>query len=381
MPGREFTKVHTLCCAALFIPLALFGCKKASSPPLRSEAKEPVKIGLTAVMTGPNGSAGARYLQGAELAIEEWNARGGVLGRKIEIVRRDDEGKPEKAVMVAQEIISEKVDAVIGPWNSGCALSGSPVFHQNGVPQILMASNAKVTEQGFSRLFRIGIQDDKQAGSIDNLLQKLKLNRIAILHDKTAYGQGVAEKVKLLTEARNAQVVVYDGLNTEELDFRSNLAAIKSSDAQAVFWGGIYNQAGPLYNQMHEQGLDIPLMLPGGSMDPRLIETVGANAPQLYAAFGPPPVDAVAAENFFKKFNARFGPEGSFSLYGYEAANILLIAMERTGSVDSARVSATLHRDSFKTLLGEVRFDAQGDCQGIHSGVWIIRDGRFVPEK
>ena len=221
--------------AVAFAVGALAGCQKNG---------ETIKIGLAGVQTGPDGEIGTAPIRGSQIAIDEWNSKGGVLGKRIESVTRDDEGKPSQAVAVAQELVSAGVVAVVGHFNSGCTLPASEVYHQAGILVITPAStNPKVTEQGYTQTFRMCGRDDQQ-GMVSALFARdtLKLDKVAVLHNKTAYGQGLADVFKSTFEANGGKVVLYDGLDGEELDFRATISALQKAGAQAVFWGGMYNQ-------------------------------------------------------------------------------------------------------------------------------------------
>ncbi len=357
---------------ALLTGILLFtGCSKKS---------DTIKIGLAGVMTGPDGQIGSSMFHGSEIAIDEWNERGGVLGKKIEPILRDDEGKPHQAVAVAQEIASQEAAAVIGHFNSGCTIPASEIYHQNKILQITPGStNPKVTEQGFPHLFRIVGRDDQVAtGACEYAMGKMGLKKFAILHNKTPYGVGIAEEFKKFVQAKGGEVVVFDGVAAEELDFRANISTFKNKGAEAVFWGGMYNQGGPLVVQMRQNGLQIPLFGGDGIMEKELIKTVGNFGTNIYIAFWPDHTKVPEAQPFLQKYRARFGEEGPYAVYGYDAANVILTAMQEAGTTDPVQVSAKLRAHSYKTLFGDIEFDAKGDLKKVHLLMWTVRDGKFV---
>ncbi|MBV9464089.1 MAG: branched-chain amino acid ABC transporter substrate-binding protein, partial [Verrucomicrobiae bacterium] len=234
-----------------------------------------LKIGLAGVRTGADGQIGSTMFDGAQIAIDEWNAKGGVLGKKVDPVSRDDEGKPNQAVAVAQELIAEGVVAVIGHFNSGCTIPASEIYNQNHILQITPAStNPQVTERGFKTIFRNCGRDDQQGVVAAHYAkEKLGLTKIAVLHNKTPYGQGLAEEVRKTFTAIGGQVPVFQGVGGEEMDFRANVSNIKSSGAQAIFWGGMYGQAGPLFVQLRQAGLTIPFLSGDGVIEKQFINT------------------------------------------------------------------------------------------------------------
>lgn len=349
------------------------GCSKSGGDKL--------KLGITGVMTGTDGAIGTSMINGTKIAIEEWNAKGGVLGKQIEPIILDDEGRPEKAVSVARELISSKVAAVIGNFNSGCAIPSSPIYSQAKILQITPgATNPLVTERGIKTLFR-SIGRDDQMGIIASkfMRQKLGLTKIAILSDKTAYGEGFAAEVKKTFIADGGQVVIYDGVPKTELDFRSNIAVIKSAGAQAVLWAGMYSQSGPLYQQLRQAGLDIPFVSGSGTIDANFIDTVGNNPTNVYIAFGPDYEHLPAAQPFIQKYRARYGKEGAYSVYGYDAANILFEAIQIAGTTDADKLAAAMRSKTFTTILGPVAFNEKGDLSQSNDILWIVKDGKFVP--
>jgi branched-chain amino acid transport system substrate-binding protein len=351
--------------------LGLTGCQ---------EKAETVRIGLAGVQTGQDGQIGTPIIFGAQIAIEEWNACGGVLGKMIEPVIRDDEGKPAQAVAVANELVSQEVAGVIGHFNSGCTLPASEIYHAAKVLQLTPCStNPQVTERGLGTLFRICGRDDEQTRvAADFVKQKLGVKKVAILHNKTAYGQGFAEYFKKFFEAAGGQVVLFDGVASEELDFRANVTAIRASGAQALYWAGMYGQAGPLFNQVRQAGLDIPFISGEGSIVTELIQTIGPNPKGVYLTFGQDYRNSPAAQEFLKVYRARYGEEGPYAVYGYDAAQVLLRAIQTAGTTEATAVAKALREGKFETTLGTAEFDAKGDVKRSQFILWTVRDGKFV---
>jgi branched-chain amino acid transport system substrate-binding protein len=351
--------------------LAILGCQKKEST---------LKIGLAGVQTGPDGQIGSTMIFGSQIAIEEWNAKGGLLGKKIEAISRDDEGKPNQAVAVAQEIVSQGAVAVIGHFNSGCTIPSSEIYQQNNLIQITPGStNPQVTERGFQNLFRVVGRDDQQgivAGTFAR--EKLKLKKIAILHNKTAYGQGLAEEVQKTFRALGGDVVLFSGLNGEEMDFRASISAIEDSGAEALFWGGMYGQAAPLIVQLRDSGSEIPFLSGDGTIVEGFLSTAGPKATKVYLTFGPDFKKIPSAQAFLTKYRSLHGQEGPYSVYGYDAANILFSAMEKAGSTDVAQVSAALRATRFDTCLGPVEFNEKGDLKQPNYIIWTVENGNYT---
>jgi len=339
-----------------------------------------IKIGLAGVLTGGDGQIGASMLNGSQIAIDEWNAKGGVLGKKIESVSLDDEGNPQKAVSVAQSLIDAGVVAVIGHFNSGCTIPASRLYNDAKILEISPGStNPQYTEQGFPNAFRICGRDDQQGAVIADFLHDTKkFDKIAILDDKTTYGEGLATVVKNAFEAKGGKVVVFQGVGKDDLDFRANIAVVQGSGAQALVWGGMYKGGGPLCVQMRQAGLNIPFVSDDGCQDQAFVNTVGGTAPDVYVSFGKDYTSQPAAQAFVQKYKDTFHRDvGSYSVYGYDAAQVILTAMDKAQSTDADKVAAVLKSQPFDTIQGQIEFDAKGDLKVADYVIWTIKDGKL----
>ncbi|MCE0484710.1 MAG: branched-chain amino acid ABC transporter substrate-binding protein [Methylacidiphilales bacterium] len=386
------------------VGVALTACQKSGG------GGDTIKIGLAAVESGSDAQIGSTMLQGSQIAVDEWNnnetplktyhivtetkqdgsqvqvkldewnAKGGVLGKQIETISLDDEGKPDKAVNVAQTLVDDGVVGVLGHLNSGCTIPASRVYNQAGIIQITPGStNPQYTEQGYPYAFRICGRDDQQGAVAGAFLHdQLKLNKIAILHNKTAYGEGLATEVKKTFESKGGTVVVFDGIGQDENDYSANVSKIKGSGAEAFFWGGMYGQGGPLCVKMRQAGVNIPFVSGDGCFDQSFINTVGASAPDVYLSFGRDYHKIPAAQPFLDKYKAKYGhDEGAYSVYGYDAANVLLTAIAQAQTTDADKVAAVMKSRAFDTILGQVEFDAKGDTKTSGFVIWTIKDGKL----
>ena len=378
---RSVRKLHFFLSLAMVLLAggALTGCQKAGST-TQTTAAPTIKIGLAAVESGSDAQIGATMLQGSQIAVDEWNAKGGVLGRQIETISLDDEGKPDKAVNVAQTLVDDGVVAVLGHLNSGCTIPASRVYNNAKIIQITPGStNPLYTEQGYPYAFRICGRDDQQGAVAGAFMHdQLKMTKIAILHNKTAYGEGLATEVQKTFIAKGGQVVMMQGIGKDEHDFRANIDVIKGSGAQALFWGGMYGQGGPLYVQMHQAGLTIPFVSDDGAFDQAMIDTVGANASNIYVTFGKDYHGMPGADAFIKTYTDTFHQaEGAYSVYGYDAANVLFTAMTKAGTTDPDKVAAVMKGQPFDTILGQIEFNEKGDVKQSGYVIWTIKDGKF----
>ena len=345
-----------------------------------ARGEEVIKIGIAAPLTGSQAKIGTDMMQGGEMAVEEWNARGGVLGKKVVSIRGDDEATPKQAKAVAQDLIAKGVVGVIGHFNSGCSIPASEDYNDKNVVMISPAStNPKMTDRGYRGVFRVCGRDDQQGGvGAKFALEELKLKRIAILHDKTTYGQGLADEFRKALKAKGIDAVYYGGVSHEELDFRAVIGGIKATNPELWFFGGIYDQGGPLLNQARQMGLTAPLMSGDGLIDPEFIKTCGKNAEGTFLTFGPDPKRVPSARKFVEAYRVKHGEPGPYAVYGYDGVNVLLTAIEKTGSTQFEKLTDYLHKGKFESSMGTLEFDAKGDIKGSYYVLWVVKDGKFV---
>jgi len=360
--------------------LTIVGALMLGGAASAAPGQDVLKIGVAGPFTGPQAKIGADMARGAELAIVEWNEKGGVLGKKIQAVRGDDEATPKQATAVAQDLAAKKVVGVIGHFNSGCTIPASEVYNDKSIVMITpAATNPKVTDRAYKGVFRVCGRDDQQ-GSVGAIfaMEQLKVKRVAVLHDKTTYGQGLADEFRKALKARGVESVYYAGVPKEELDFRAVISAVKEKNPDLWFWGGIYDQGGPLLNQARQSGLTATMMSGDGLIDNEFIKTCGKNAEGTWLTFGPDPVKTPTAKAFLDKYHAQHGEHGAYSVYGYDAANVLLTAIQKTGSTRFDKLSDYLHQNKFDSSMGAIEFDAKGDIKGSYYVLWIVKDGKFA---
>ena len=356
--------------AVLIAAVIAAGCTKKD---------ENIKIGVAAQMTGAEAKMGTDFRNGVSIAVDEWNSRGGVLGKKIEVVIGDDQADPKQAVSVANKLANEGVVGVIGHFNSSCSIPASDVYNRSGIPMITPAStNPLLTERGYKGVFRVCGTDDQQGKvAADFATGKLNAKKVAILHDKTTYGQGFADLFKKHLGA-GVEVVYYGGITKGDKDFKSVLTSIKEKKPDLIFFGGIYPETGLLVKQAREVEINAPFLSGDGSIDPKFVEIAGAKAAEgTYLTFSPDPRNIPAAKDFIAKYQAKFGELGPYSIYAYDAANALLTAVKETGKADGKAIMEKMHAMEFQGALGATKFTEKGDVAKSPYIVWITRNGKF----
>lgn len=359
-------KILTL---ALIASALFWGCKKK---------EETVKIAIAGPMTGPQAKMGKDFRSSVELAVKEWNDRGGVLGKKVELIVGDDQADPKQAVSVANKFVAEGVSGVVGHFNSSCSIPASDVYNRAGIPMITPAStNPLLTERDYTNVFRVCGRDDQQgAVAAKFVLEVLKLKKAAILHDKTTYGQGLADEF-MKSLGGKVETVYYGGIVQGDKDFKTVLTTATAKKPELLYFGGIYPEAGLLVKQARELGYDIPFMSGDGSIDPLFIEIAGKASEGSYLTFSPDPKNIPTAKKFLEEYQAAYGEPGPYSIYAYDAVNILLAAISEAKTVEGKAVSEKIHTLGFSGALGSIKFDKRGDVTAPAYVVWVTRDGKF----
>jgi len=348
-------------------------------PACAKKADNTIKIGVAGPMTGDQSRYGVDFTNGVGLAVEHWMAKGGVAGKKIATISADDQHDPKQAVSVANKLVNEGVAGVIGHFNSNCSIPASKVYQDGGVVEITPSTtNPKFTGQGCWNVFRVCGRDDQQGNVAAAFVAgDLKKTRIAVIHDKTIYGQGITDVFKA-NLGDKAQVVYYGSIIQGDKDFKSVLATVKNANPEVVYFGGMYPEAGLLLKQAKEIGLNAVFVSGDGAMDAKLIEIAGKDAEGVYMTFTPDPSTIEGAKAFLEEYTKKYGEPGPYSIYAYTAADIMLKAINDTGSTDGRKVAEYIRTHSFDGPLGKVEFTPEGDNKNAHYVVWQVKDGKFV---
>ena len=326
-------------------------------------ASAQVKIALNGPITGQLASFGEQMKRGAEMAVADLNAKGGVNGQKIQLIIGDDQCDPKQAVAVANKSAQEKVAAVIGHFCSGSSIPASEVYKEENILQISPAStNPTFTDRGLANVFRVCGRDDQQgvvAG--DYLLEKFKGKKIAILHDKTAYGKGLADETKKRLNAKGVTEAMYEAITAGEKDYSALISKMKAAGIDVMYLGGYHPEGGLITRQAKEQGLNAPLMGGDALVDKQFWSIAGDSGEGTLMTFDADPRKNPGAKGLVDKFKAQgYDPEG-YTLYTYAAFQIYKQAVEKAKSTKTADVEKAMRSTKFNTVLGTTAFDAKGD--------------------
>ena len=327
-------------------------------------AQADIKMAVTGPLTGPNAAFGAQLKNGVEQAVEDINAAGGILGQKIVLSYGDDVSDPKQGVSLANKFAGDGVKFVIGPFNSGVTMPASEVYQENGILEITpSATNPKVTERGMWNIFRTCGRDDQQgAVAAAYILKHFKGKKIAIVHDKTTYGQGLADETKKGLEKGGMKEVLYEGVNVGEKDYSALVSKIKASGADLVYWGGLHTEGGLIVRQMRDQGIKAPLMGGDGITTDEFASIGGPGVEGTLITYGPDARKNPAAKTVVDKFRAKkFEPE-AYTLYSYAAVQVIKEAAEMAKSLDPKKISEAIKSGkTFKTVIGDLSYNKKGD--------------------
>src|SRR5262245_23726101 len=284
-------------------------------------AQAQIKMGVAGPLTGPNAAFGAQLKNGTDQAIADVNAAGGILGQKITLSYGDDVSDPKQGVSVANKFAGDGVKFVVGHFNSGVTMPASEAYQESGILAITpSATNPKITERGLWNIFRTCGRDDQQgevAGAY--ILKNFKGKKVAIVHDKTTYGQGLADETKKSMNKGGQKEVLYEGVNLGEKDFSALVSKIKAANADLVYWGGLHTEGGLIVRQMRDQGVKAPLMGGDGITSDEFATVGGPGVEGTLMTFAPDPRKNPAAAEAVKKFAAKnINPE-AYTLYSYAA--------------------------------------------------------------
>ena len=347
-----------------------------------------VKIGHVAPVSGPQAAYGKDNENGARMAIEELNSQNVVIGGKkikFELLAEDDAADPKQGAAAAQKLCDAKVAGVAGHLNSGTTIPASKIYNDCGIPMITpSATNPNLTKPGYKGVFRLLANDNALgAGLAFYAADGLKLKTVAVIDDRTAYGQGVAEVFKRTAESKGMKVVDQQFTTDKAVDFMAILTAIKSKNPDAVFFGGMDPQAGPMLRQMEQLGLTKQKYFGGdGICTMDLIKQSGGakTLENVICAEGGASLDKMPAGKAWKaKYDAKYpGQFQVYSPYVYDAIMVLVDAMKRAKSTDPKVYTAQIGKTNYKGVTTTVQFEPSGELKNPAMTLYTYKDGKKI---
>ena len=365
----------------------LSGCGQEAPPPKAEAPKPPaevvVRIGQVSPLTGPQAHLGKDNDNGARLAVEELNAKGLVIGGakvKFELLSEDDQADPKTGTIVAQKLVDAKVAGVIGHLNSGTTIPASKIYHDAGIVQVSpSATNPKYTQQGYKGAFRVMANDVQQGKALGEYAAgKLRAKKVAIIDDRTAYGQGLADEFEKAAKAAGAAVVAREYTNDKATDFRSILTNVKGKRPDLVFYGGMDAQAGPMVAQMKSLGIKAQFLGGDGAQSQEFLKLAGPAAEDVVASSPGLPLDKMpGGKDFTDRFTAKYGQIQIYAPYAYDATMTLVEAMVKSNSTDPAKYLPELARTSRQGVSGPIAFDGNGDLRNGPITLYAVKQGKW----
>ncbi|HQU87727.1 MAG TPA: branched-chain amino acid ABC transporter substrate-binding protein [Denitromonas sp.] len=352
-----------------------------------SAADTVVKLGHVGPLTGSISHLGKDNENGALLAIEEYNAKGVTIGGKkikFEIMGEDDQADPRAGTTVAQRLVDAEVVGVVGHLNSGTTIPASRIYHQAGIPMISpSATNPKLTQQNYAGVFRTIANDVQQGGAIGKFATgTLGAKNIAIIDDRTAYGQGLADEVEKSAKATGGKIVAREFTNDKATDFMAILTKIKAQNPDVIFFGGMDAQGGPMLRQLKQLGINAKFITGDGACSGEMLKLAGdALSGNAYCTQAGLPLDKMpGGKDFKERYKKRFNLDVQiYAPYAYDAAAAMIEAMKVADSTVPAKYLPALKAINFQGVTGNVSFDAKGDIKEGAITVYQYKDGGWNP--
>jgi len=355
---------------------------------IASAQDQVVKIGHVAPMSGPQAHYGKDNENGVRMAIEDLNAQGVTIGGKkvkFEIQAEDDAADPKQGTAAAQKLCDAKVAGVVGHLNSGTTIPASKVYNDCGIPHVTgAATNPDLTKPKYNTTYRI-IANDNALGAALALYaaDKLKLKKVAIIDDRTAYGQGVAEVFKKTAQSKGMQVVSQEYTNDKATDFMAILTSIKSKNPDAIFYGGMDAQGGPMLRQLDQLGMaNVKFFGGDGICTQKIIELAGGakSLGNVICAEGGSSLDKMPGGKAWKdKYDKKYpGQFQIYSPYTYDATFVLVDAMKRANSTDPKKYIPLLQKANYKGVTANIVFEPNGELKNAASTLYSYKDGKKV---
>jgi len=351
-----------------------------------SAQEQIVKIGHVGPISGGIAHLGKDNENGARMAIDELNVKGVTIGGKkvkFELLAEDDGGDPKQGTSAAQKLVDAKVNGVIGHLNSGTTIPASKIYHDAGIPQISpSATNSKYTQQGFKTAFRVVANDGQLGGTLGRYAaDQLKAKKVAVIDDRTAYGQGLAQEFVKSVKTKGVEIVSQQYTTDKATDFNAILTAIKSKKPDTVFFGGTDAVAGPMLRQMKALGIDARFIGGDGICSETLPKLAGDALPDgrvvCAEAGGVEEAKKKGMDDFRAAFKKKFGAEVQiYSPYTYDAVMVMAEAMKKANSTEPAKYLPELAKTKYRGVIGDIAFDTNGDMKNGTLTLYTYKGGK-----
>ncbi|MGF7205868.1 branched-chain amino acid transport system substrate-binding protein [Skermanella aerolata] len=326
-------------------------------------ARADIEVAVVTAVTGSMASFGDQMRKGVEEAAKAINDKGGINGDKITLKVYDDACDPKQGVTAANQVVNDGISFVIGHLCTGPSIPASDVYAEEGIVMISATATAPaLTERGLDNVFRVTGRDDQQGlVAADYIAANIKDPKVAIVHDKQAYGSGLAEATTKALGAKGIQPVMTGSVNPGESDFSALVTKMKSAGVNTVYFGGYHAEAGQIVRQMKNAGLDAKLIAGDGLSNPDFWAITGDGGAGTLFTFSPDPTRNPNAEPVIRQLRTNNVEPAFFTLYSYAAMQVLAQGIGEAGEPDPDAVIDVLHKADFDTVIGPLKFDDKGD--------------------
>lgn len=355
----------------------------ASGALSQSALAEDIRIAVVGPITGSNAAIGEQMTRGAKMAVEDINAKGGVLGKKLVLDIADDACDPKQAVAAANDVVGKGAVFIDGHYCSSSSIPASAVYHEAGVLQITPAStNPALTDdaakKGWNNVFRVCGRDDAQGAVAGKYLaDHYKGKNVAIVHDKTAYGKGLADETKKAANKLGVKEAMYEAINQGDKDFTALVSKMKQANIDVIYFGGYQTEAGLIVRQARDQGLKAPLIGGDAIVTEEFWKITGPAGEGTMMTFPPDPRKIPEAKAVVDRFAAQgYNPEG-YTLYTYAAVQVFKEAAEKAKSVKVDALSKTLRSMKADTVIGSLNWNEKGDVPDPKYVFYVWHDGKY----
>ena len=377
--------MHTMKTRALHTALLLTGLFSCASG--FAAQSETVVIGLAGPLTGPSARIGKDLENGAQLAIDDINKQHLTIGGKavtFKLESEDDQSDPRTAVAVAQRLVDNGVAGVVGHWNTGTSIPAARIYHDAGIAQVApVATGHAYTKQGFDTSFRVmGHDDDGGNYAGQYAVQQLKAKRIAVIDDRTAFGQGLADEFIRSLESQGVKAIDRQYVDEKTVDFSAVLTAIRSKNPDLIFFGGVDSQAAPLARRIKQLGINATLMGAGGFVSQTFLKLAQKEGEGVVALEPGLPVEQMpGGKAFADTYQARWGHSIELHApFAYDATRVLVAAMQKADSVEASDYLPALRAINYSGVTGSIAFDKEGNLKNPSFTVYKVVDGKWQPQ-
>ncbi|MGW0587770.1 branched-chain amino acid ABC transporter substrate-binding protein [Streptosporangium sp. NPDC002607] len=345
--------------------------------------EEPIVLGMLIPQSGSEAAIGPYMSNAAQLAIDEINAKGGVLGRKLELKTADDGCDAQSAAAGANKLVTEGIDVSVGGYCSGATLPTLPIFGKAGIPMIIPAANSQeLVDQKLKHVFLINGTGSQQAAAAEKWITKQGSKSVALMHDNTSYSKDIALRTQALLEAPGgAEAAVTEAVTPKESDYSANITNVLAKKPDFVYWTGYFQEGGLIARQLRQAGYKGSIMVGDGSVSPKLVEIAGAEAAEgLYATMTQTPDTLEGAEGWIDAYKKKYGAEpGPYSNQAYDAVRLAAEAVTKAGGTDGTKVIAALEAiDGFPMFSGPLKFTPEHTLANGGFQILVVKSDKFA---